>query len=266
MVKYLAAILMVTVTMHSCALLPQSAADRQILQLDMQKKHAEELKVLKSKEQQAQRKREKRYAIYDELRKKYPDVVPDLRQTDKIPTATTFAAEYDLQYLNTIFFADDSSYLNDVQQLKLDSIVREYFATATLDEATQPMDTPIITTVKYILVEGHSDTNVNEIESVDKRALFNSRIAGRRAVRTLEYIIHKGVPEERIFVYAHGSLYPARDSDTPANRSFNRRVEVRIVAESDHAKLQLGEIGTAEPVANVTQKSVGVAAQSAVTQ
>jgi outer membrane protein OmpA-like peptidoglycan-associated protein len=74
--------------------------------------------------------------------------------------------------------------------------------------------------VLELSVLGHTD-NVG-----DER--HNVTLSARRAETVAQYLINKGVDDERIFFEGFGSSKPISTNDAPQGRSKNRRVEILI--------------------------------------
>ncbi len=72
-----------------------------------------------------------------------------------------------------------------------------------------------------IKITGHTD----DIGSVNE----NQKLSERRAIRVKEYLIIKGVAENRIQSEGLGMSSPLLPNDSDVNRSKNRRVEFTIL-------------------------------------
>lgn len=70
-------------------------------------------------------------------------------------------------------------------------------------------------------VRGHTDnTGTRE---------FNMDLSKRRALAVVNYLIKKGVPEDRITYTYHGDRLPLAPNNTPEGRKINRRVEFELI-------------------------------------
>jgi len=67
-------------------------------------------------------------------------------------------------------------------------------------------------------VEGHTDSSGRED--------VNLILSARRAGAVSDYLISKGLAQERIRTIGQGSRFPLRHNNSPENRALNRRVEV----------------------------------------
>lgn len=69
-------------------------------------------------------------------------------------------------------------------------------------------------------VLGHTD-NVGDEK-------HNVTLSAKRAESVAQYLINKGIDDERIFFEGFGSSRPVNSNDTPQGRSKNRRVEILL--------------------------------------
>lgn len=67
-------------------------------------------------------------------------------------------------------------------------------------------------------IYGHADSTGPEI--------YNQGLSERRARAVVDYLIHHGVPAERIRAQGFGETKPVADNDTAEGRQKNRRVEM----------------------------------------
>jgi OmpA-OmpF porin, OOP family len=77
--------------------------------------------------------------------------------------------------------------------------------------------------LKLVQVEGHTD-NVGNAEK-------NKKLSQDRAAAVKDYLVKKGVSEQRVRAVGFGADKPAESNDTPAGRDANRRVEFNLVSE-----------------------------------
>jgi outer membrane protein OmpA-like peptidoglycan-associated protein len=107
--------------------------------------------------------------------------------------------------LNNIFFETDRYDLKQKSLTELDKVVR--FLKAS-------------TGVK-IEVAGHTD-NVGTEE-------YNKQLSLKRADAVAGYLVRNGVKEEQVTKRGYGASNPIRPNDSDENRSFNRRIEIRVI-------------------------------------
>jgi outer membrane protein OmpA-like peptidoglycan-associated protein len=80
----------------------------------------------------------------------------------------------------------------------------------------------LISSGESVLVTGHTDADGSDE--------FNVELGLKRANRAKDYLISKGVPEERIKVESKGKSEPLSTNQTPEGRQKNRRVELKIIS------------------------------------
>ncbi len=73
-------------------------------------------------------------------------------------------------------------------------------------------------------VSGHTD-NVGS-------ASFNKRLSKQRALAVKNYLVSKGVEQDRIVAVGYGFEKPVASNDTPEGRQQNRRVEMKILNQN----------------------------------
>lgn len=71
-----------------------------------------------------------------------------------------------------------------------------------------------------ILLIGHTDADGTED--------YNYELGLRRANRVKDYLVKRGVPEDKIIVESKGKTEPLDTNGTPEGKQRNRRVEIRI--------------------------------------
>ncbi|MFZ5999706.1 MAG: OmpA family protein [Bacteroidota bacterium] len=71
-----------------------------------------------------------------------------------------------------------------------------------------------------VSVSGHTDNTGTERHNVS--------LSTRRAEAVAEYLVSKGVDDQKVFFEGFGSSQPIAGNDTPEGRSKNRRVEILI--------------------------------------
>lgn len=106
--------------------------------------------------------------------------------------------------MNNIFFETNKYDLSEISQPELDRIaelINEY---------------PSI----KVSVEGHTDNTGN--------AEFNQILSQKRAEAVVEYLLAKGVSENKISAIGYGDTKPVDSNDTEEGKAKNRRVELRF--------------------------------------
>lgn len=106
--------------------------------------------------------------------------------------------------LSEFLFETDSYKLKDEHYSQLDSLSKFLLAHPTLE----------------VNVTGHTDNKGNE--------RHNLTLSLRRAEAVAQYLIDKGVPDDKVFFEGLGSSRPIRGNETAEDRSKNRRVEILI--------------------------------------
>jgi outer membrane protein OmpA-like peptidoglycan-associated protein len=107
---------------------------------------------------------------------------------------------------------------------------------ATDSAAVQPQFRPTLDKVAdvlgrynqtYVDVYGHTDSTGS--------AAYNQTLSERRAESVADYLVSRGVRQERLATRGFGLTQPIASNDTPEGRAENRRVEIKIVPvrESD---------------------------------
>ena len=78
---------------------------------------------------------------------------------------------------------------------------------------------------KTLVVEiaGHTDNSGSEED--------NLRLSQRRADAIKDYLVKKGVAENRILAKGYGESNPHSSNDTPEGKAKNRRTEVKVIEE-----------------------------------
>ncbi len=70
-------------------------------------------------------------------------------------------------------------------------------------------------------IEGHTDIVGSDV--------YNMKLSERRAQSVYNYLLSKGVAAKRMRTVGFGRTRPLVPNDTPANRSLNRRVEIKFI-------------------------------------
>ncbi|MCI0506291.1 MAG: OmpA family protein [Gammaproteobacteria bacterium] len=71
-----------------------------------------------------------------------------------------------------------------------------------------------------ITAEGHTDSKGSEA--------YNQKLSENRALSVSNYLINKGVKQQRLAAVGRGELKPVADNNTIEGRSLNRRVELTL--------------------------------------
>ena len=75
-----------------------------------------------------------------------------------------------------------------------------------------------------VIVEGHTDN----MPISGGRYASNWELSVARAVKVIDFLVSRGVPEEKLVAGGYGEYHPAHPNDTRANRALNRRIEITI--------------------------------------
>lgn len=90
-----------------------------------------------------------------------------------------------------------------------------------------------------ISITGHTD---NEGEQD-----FNKELSCKRANEVKEYLMNKGVPENRLVVDCKGETMPAYDNRSDEGKHMNRRVELKLLGnDTKYASVKKNEVITEE--------------------
>lgn len=107
--------------------------------------------------------------------------------------------------LKNVFFDSNSAELKPESYIELDKMVELMKRNPTLK----------------IEIGGHTD-NVGQTD-------YNMKLSEGRARVTMEYIVSKGIEQERIRHKGYGMTQPIETNDTEEGRAQNRRIEAKIV-------------------------------------
>ena len=72
-----------------------------------------------------------------------------------------------------------------------------------------------------IEVSGHTDNTGS--------ASLNKKLSKDRALTVKNYLVNKGIEDERITYAGYGFEQPIAPNDTPEGREQNRRVEIKVI-------------------------------------
>lgn len=82
------------------------------------------------------------------------------------------------------------------------------------------------------VLEGCPDAKVEVAGHTDSTgsASINLRVSEQRAQAVVEYLVRRGVAEERLTAVGYGEAEPVADNGTREGRARNRRVELHVTA------------------------------------
>ncbi len=101
------------------------------------------------------------------------------------------------------------------------------FGKASLKKKSYPILNQVAATleqypdIKKLRVEGHTDSK--------GAAVYNRRLSQRRAQAVVDYLVRKGVEQDRLVAKGFGEDKPIAGNKTERGRSMNRRVEMIIL-------------------------------------
>jgi outer membrane protein OmpA-like peptidoglycan-associated protein len=114
----------------------------------------------------------------------------------------------------------------------LENIYYEFNSSDLTEKAKNVLDTTLLVLLKeapeFIIEIGAHTDSIGE-------AQYNLELSQQRAVNVVQYLISKGIPQERLVAKGYGSSKPvalnylADGTDNPEGRERNRRTEFRIV-------------------------------------
>jgi len=143
---------------------------------------------------------------------KNPEVQPEIDTITSIKNAIAAGANTENRSINfnDILFKYDS-----------DSILTE--SNASLNEAYLFLNEIPKLKVKIV---GHT--------SNEGKAKYNQKLSKKRAVAVLNYLVGKGITEDRMIAEGKGSGEPVADNDTEENKQKNRRIQFIITADGNN--------------------------------
>lgn len=130
--------------------------------------------------------------------------VPGIRENNGCPEIKKEVIEKVKKSARSIYFMTGKDVIDKRSYKGLD-----YLATMLKEEPTY-----------NLTVEGHTD-NTGKDET-------NEVLSEKRAMAIKNYLVKKGIPEERINTVGYGSSRPVADNNTALGRAQNRRVEMTI--------------------------------------
>jgi len=138
--------------------------------------------------------------------------------------------EFDCGFGNTLFVPAGSGagtweiYYDD-DRFELKGVTFETGKSNILPGSTKILEATVKGLQKFdsvsVEISGHTD-NVGGEE-------FNMKLSQARADAVRDYLIRKGIAENRIRAVGYGYLRPRGDNRTPEGRAKNRRIEISIV-------------------------------------
>jgi len=132
----------------------------------------------------------------------------ELQQIEGVEVQRTSDNELNVVLRNDVLFDVDSSSLRSDSR----STLRDMAGVFSRYNDTQ------------IMVEGHADSNGEE--------RYNQNLSERRAGSVRDFLVDQGVSSSRINARGFGESQPKSTNSTPDGRQLNRRVEIRVRAES----------------------------------
>lgn len=135
--------------------------------------------------------------------------MPEIPTDCNTPEVTKNGGQYSLDQYNipTIYFPHRKSDLSPRSKKELDELIRFMSAFKSVK----------------INLSGHTDNTGSNA--------FNLLLSAERAQVVKEYLIEKGVEENRISTAHNGSMKPAEGNSTESGRILNRRTEITICRE-----------------------------------
>ena len=148
--------------------------------------------------------------LADRLAKEKEDALLAGQQKNKNQLDVNDILQIQLDSLGAVYFDFDSSYLNRPSKITLDAVV--------------------------LLMEAHPEQTFEIHAHTDSRgtAIYNQWLSDRRAQRTLEYLVEKGIALTRLEAIGHGESQLKNDCKdgelcSEDQHQLNRRSEVTII-------------------------------------
>lgn len=111
------------------------------------------------------------------------------------------------------------------EEIRLPGVNFETNSARLLSGAEEVLDDAAATLARNpgIIVEvaGHTDS--------DGAAAYNEDLSARRAITVRDYLVDKGIAEDRLAVRGYGEAEPIADNSTATGKAQNRRVVLRIL-------------------------------------
>lgn len=125
-------------------------------------------------------------------------------QKENLPTTSLLQSiELEAWVKNYVFFDFNKSFMKKKQQPALDQIVSYLKGKPEL----------------MVEIGGHTDY-------IDTEP-FNQQLSNRRALTVANYLISKGIDQNRLKPVGYGELFPIANNEPQYGRSLNRRVEIK---------------------------------------
>lgn len=137
------------------------------------------------------------------------DPLPVLEEKPLVVKEIPVEIKKSMMKLSNSLFAFDRFNLTEEVKAELDKVTRWL------------LDNPDL----HISVEGHTDNIGGDA--------YNQRLSESRAKAVMEYFIANGVDPARLSSKGFGKEFPIADNSTAQGRKLNRRVELKIVSETN---------------------------------
>jgi len=117
------------------------------------------------------------------------------------------------------------------KQIRILEKVQFEYAKAVLDPASYPLLNEVASVIEQnpdigrVEVGGHTDNKGSDD--------FNLRLSQDRANAVRDYLVGQGVPLSRLIGVGYGETRPIDTNKTEAGREANRRVEFRLIDQTD---------------------------------
>lgn len=111
----------------------------------------------------------------------------------------------------------------DLKVAGIDNLEYDFAKASIRDDYYTDLDKLAQTVIAddYVLsLRGHADSIGNYVA--------NWKLSDKRALEVKDYLVSKGVKEERIVTSPYGSTIPIATNTTPEGRQKNRRVEIKL--------------------------------------
>jgi len=122
-----------------------------------------------------------------------------------------------------------------VQPKEIESVVLngdanfEFNKSVLLPNAYPVLDSLVSTMLKHHDYKWEIGGYTDGIGSVN----YNIKLSQRRAQAVVDYLVSKGVKNNKLKVTGYGKANPIATNDTPEGRSMNRRVEIKVISKNN---------------------------------
>ena len=113
----------------------------------------------------------------------------------------------EMNKLSDVQFASNSHTIDKESYTKLNTVVEVMLLNPEIE----------------MMIHAHTDDRGNEN--------YNRELSKQRAVSVMNYLIRKGVAEERLMFLGHGNTQPIANNNSDEGRARNRRVQFEILFE-----------------------------------